>query len=96
MNQLNIRTGVKLGKFKAWLFSLVGLSSNKMIWFWFSVLFCQQMISASIEILVWGERFEHIGDSIAAFVIVSLYAYYQSELGKFMLKLILSENKEAN
>lgn len=83
-----INVNYDLGKFKAWLFALVSFDCKKMMWFWFAVLFVEQLISCAIEIIITGHHFEHIGDSIAIFVVVVLYIHYQHELGKFLLKII--------
>jgi hypothetical protein len=81
-------------KFKAWLFALTALSSNKMMWFWFSVLFCEQLISYIIEVSFFGDGFVHIGDTVATVVVMWLYFHYQSELGNTLLKIILDGDKE--
>ena len=94
MSTLIIKTGMKLNKFKQWLFALVALDSTKMFWFWFSVLVFEQLISVAIEYAVWGHRFTHIGDVIATGLVFCLYLHYQGELGKFLLRLTLSNDKE--
>ena len=90
----SIRLNRKLGKLKAKIFCLCGLSIRKMTAFFFGLWLATQGISASIEYLIWGALFPHIGDSIITLTLSVVYIYYSHELGDFLLDLQLNAKVE--
>lgn len=90
----SIRVNRKLGKLKAKIFCLCGLSIRKMTAFFFGLWLASQGISASIEFLIWGELFTHIGDSIITLTLSVMYIYYSQELGDLLLDLQFNEEVE--
>ena len=58
-----------------------------MTFLFFGLLMGEQLISAGIEYLIWGETFKHWLDSVYFVVLANLYFYYTNALGEFLLDL---------
>ncbi|RLV60959.1 hypothetical protein D5018_03715 [Parashewanella curva] len=91
---MKIKLNRKLGKTKAKIFALTSLSIKNMTWLFLGLLVGTQLMMAGVELLVWGETFQHWGDSISFIVIASAYFYYSNALGEFLLDLHLNAEVE--
>lgn len=79
-----------LGRFEAKLFALCRLN----VWRMFvAVLFAEQIASALIENVIWGETFPHWFDAVLAVLWFAAFIYYANRLGEFLLKLHLEAEK---
>lgn len=89
-----IKLNYKMGKLKGKIFMLCGLSIRKMTVFFIGLWLAIQGIFVSLEFLIFGEFFPHIGDSLVTIFIASAYIYYSHALGDFLLELQLKGEVE--
>ena len=86
---MNLKLNSKLSRHKAKLFSLCGCNIKNMTFLFAGVLFSEQLISAGVEYIVFGETFNHYFDSLFFIFLANVYLYYTNELGEFLLDLNL-------
>lgn len=91
---MKIKLNRKIGKIKAFVFSLCACSIRNLTFLFLGLAFGEQFISASLEYLITGETFEHWFDPVFLFVIASSYFYFAYELGDFLLDLNLNAEVE--
>ena len=84
----------KLSRHKAKVFVLCSFNIKNMTFLFFGLLLGEQLISAGIESIFWGETFRHGGDSVAFILTANVYFYYSNELGEFLLDLTLNAEVE--
>ena len=87
---MKITLNRKLNRHKAKIFALCSFNIKNLTFLFFGLLFAEQLISASIEYMIWGETFKHWVDTVAFLVIANAYFYYSNELGEFLLDLQLN------
>tara|TARA_R110000851_G_scaffold313615_1_gene475305 strand:- start:33 stop:311 length:279 start_codon:yes stop_codon:yes gene_type:complete len=85
-----IKLNRKVGKVKAFVFSLCSFSIKSMTYLFLGLAIGEQFISASIEYLIYGETFNHWFDSVFLMVLSGTYFYFAYELGDFLLDLVLN------
>lgn len=91
---MKIKLNRKLGKVKAFVFTLCGCSIKKLTWLFLGLAIGEQLISVSLEYLITGEVFAHWFDAVFMFVIASAYFYFSYALGDFLLDLALNAEIE--
>lgn len=91
---MDVRLNRKIGKAKAFVFTLCACSTRNLTFMFFGVVVAQQLISASIEFLLFGEAFPHWIDS-AFFITASCsYLYFLYELGDFLLDIAMNGKED--
>lgn len=78
-------------KMEARIFVLCQYSIRNLTVLFIGILVSEQLISAGIEFIVWGEMFPHIIDGIFYFFISWAYLGYSYKLGDFLLDLTLKK-----
>ena len=86
---MKLKLNSKLSRHKAKLFSLCGFNIKNMTFLFAGILFSEQLISAGVEYIIFGETFKHYGDSVFFILLANIYLYYTNELGEFLLDLNL-------
>lgn len=77
----------KLDKITARVFILCKLNVQNLTLLFWGLLAAEQILSVGIETLIWGEHFEHMGDTICFILIPLLYLYFLHRLNSFLYKL---------
>lgn len=87
---MKLKLNYKLNRNKAKLFALCNFNIRNMTVLFLGIVIAQQLISAAIEYLLFGETFKHWGDSVFFILIANAYFYYTNALGCFLLDLQLN------
>ena len=85
---MNVKLNYKMSKDKRFVFSLCTMDAKKLTWVFIGIFVFEQLLSASVEYLIFGEIFHHWFDSLITGFIGGSYFYYLHALGDFLLKLI--------
>lgn len=90
MMKFKLKLKCKLSRSKAKIFALCNFNIKNMTYLFMGIFFGEQLISASIEYLIWGETFKHFVDPVFFTLLACSYFYYTNALGEFLLDLQLN------
>lgn len=91
---MKLKLNYKLRREKAKLFALCNFNIKNMTYLFFGLFLGEQLISASVEYLIWGDTFKHWGDPIFFTLLSGAYFYYTNALGELLLNLHLNAKEE--